>query len=184
MVEWLTVNSAATLMTPHNTEGVIREMVEWHQTEQGDKVAGSRLKLGVLSGCGGDVHCGNSLETFTIHGWGYGLLHADLIEPFLLQFFALSAHAYTRGTWIAPESTPIDRTQGSPSFATPAGATAPILLKWLLVWEHPVTRTVLVFEQNVALEAARGSPACSLDVSRRVTNIMPRGHLCSYRLPP
>jgi hypothetical protein len=29
-------------------------------------VKGSRLKLGVLSGCGGDVHCGDSLETFTV----------------------------------------------------------------------------------------------------------------------
>ena len=45
---------------------------------------GSRLKLGVLSGCGGDVHCGDSLETFTIHGFGYGLLQADLVEECVL----------------------------------------------------------------------------------------------------
>jgi hypothetical protein len=63
----------------------------------------------------------------------YGLLQADEIEAYLLQYFALAAHAYTRGTWIAPESTPIDRTQSNPPFATPAGVTAPILLKWALL---------------------------------------------------
>ena len=38
------------------------------------------------------------------------------------------------------ESTPIDRTQRSPSFATPAGLTTPLFLKWMLVWTHPVTQ--------------------------------------------
>ena len=123
-------------------EGTIAEILAWHQTERGSGVRGSRLKLGVLSGCGGDVSCGDSLETFTLHGWGYGLLQADLIEPFLLRFYAVSAHAYTRGTWIAPESTPIDRSQSSPPFATPSGVTAPIYLKWMLLWEHPSTRAV------------------------------------------
>ena len=125
-------------------DATIREIHAWHQTQQGSHVTGSRLKLGVLSGCGGDVHCGDQLETFTIHGWGYGLLQADLVEPFLLQFYALSAHAYTRGTWIAPESTPIDRTKASPPFATPSGLTVPILLKWALVYEHPTTRAVWI----------------------------------------
>lgn len=121
---------------------VTSELLQWHQTAQGQGVTGSRLKLGVLSGCGGDVHCGDSLETFTIHGWGYGLLQADLIEPFLMQYYALSAHAYTRGTWIAPESTGIDRNKASPSFATTAGVTAPIFLKWILVWEDPMAHTL------------------------------------------
>ena len=40
---------------------VILELLAWHQTQQGQGVRGSRLKLGVLSGCGGDVHCGDSL---------------------------------------------------------------------------------------------------------------------------
>ena len=59
---------------------VTAEILAWHQTRQGSGVKGSRLKLGVLAGCGGDVSCGDQLETFTIHGWGYGLLRADLIE--------------------------------------------------------------------------------------------------------
>ena len=63
---------------------VTAEILAWHQTQQGSGVKGSRLKLGVLSGCGGDVHCGDSLETFTIHGFGYGLLQADLVEECVL----------------------------------------------------------------------------------------------------
>ena len=86
------------------TNATLLEILEWHQTQQGAGVRGSRLKLGVLSGCGGDVHCGDSLETFTVHGWGYGLLQADAIEPYLLNLYALSSHAYTRGTFIAPGS--------------------------------------------------------------------------------
>ena len=76
---------------------LVSELLDWHRTEQGTDVKGSRLKLGVLAGAGGDVSTGDQLETFTIHGWGYGLLASDLIEPFLLQYFALSAHGYTRG---------------------------------------------------------------------------------------
>merc|ERR1740117_1015091 len=137
---WRTYSEA--LYSGALNESVISEIVQWHNQKQGAGVRGSRLKLGVLAGAGGDVSSGDQLETFTIHGWGYGLLQADLIEPFLLQYFALSAHAYTRGTWIAPESTPIDRTKASTPFATPAGLTAPLLLKWALVWEHPTTRTL------------------------------------------
>ena len=89
---------------------------------------GSRLKLGVLSGNGNTVDNDN-METATLHGFGYGLLLADLIEPFLLQYYAVSAHAYTRGTWIAPESAPIDHSTQAPSFCAPAGVVAPLNLK-------------------------------------------------------
>lgn len=139
---WRTYSEAMYSGLLGNISGVIPEILEWHQTQQGEGVRGSRLKLGVLAGCGGDVSCGDSLEAFTIHGWGYGLLQADMVESFLLQFYALSAHAYTRGTFIAPESTPIDRTKSSPSFATPAGLTVPLLLKWMLIWEDPVAHSL------------------------------------------
>ena len=72
------------------------------------------------------------------------MLQADAVEAYLLQYYALAAHAYTRGTWIAPESTPIDRTVSSPSFATPAGVTAAILLKWTLLWEDPIERKLWI----------------------------------------
>ena len=37
---------------------VTAQILAWHQTQQGSGVRGSRLKLGVLAGCGGDVSCG------------------------------------------------------------------------------------------------------------------------------
>ena len=69
-------------------------------------------------------------------------LQADLVREYLLLVFAISAHAYTRGTHIAPESTPIDRAAASPPFATPAGLTAPLFLKWLLVFEDPIAHGI------------------------------------------
>ena len=72
------------------------------------------------------------------------MLQADLIEPFLLQFFSLSAHAYTRGTFTAPESAILDRSQVNVPFATPAGVTTPLMLKWLLLCEHPISRSLWI----------------------------------------
>ena len=121
--------------------GTTSELLEWHQHAR-CAGHGSRLKLGVLTGSGLDVSNGDVLETFTLFGWGYGLLQADLIAPFLLQYFAVAAHGYTRGTWIAPESSYVDRTRQSPSFATPAGLVAPLYLKWTLVWEDPMAHVL------------------------------------------
>jgi hypothetical protein len=61
----------------------------------------------------------------------------------------VAAHASVVGgaeaspPWAAPALCVIQSVvQGSPPFATPAGLTAPLLLKWALVWEHPTTRTL------------------------------------------
>ena len=118
------------------------ELLAYHQSVP--RTGGSRLKLGILSGNGGDAEGGGSLMTFTSHGWGWGLLQADLIEPFLLQFFSLSAHAYTRGTFTAPESAMLDRTKINVPFATPAGVSTPLMLKWLLLCEHPVSHSLWI----------------------------------------
>ena len=82
------------------------------------------------------------------------MLQADLIEPFLLQFFSLCAHAYTRGTFTAPESAVLDRTQVNVPFATPAGVSTPLMLKWLLLCEHPVSHSLWI---------AKGTPRNWLD---------------------
>lgn len=60
------------------------ELYEWHRYARCLK-SGSRLKLGVLTGSGLDATTGDVLETFTHFGWGYALLQAGLIEPFLMQ---------------------------------------------------------------------------------------------------
>jgi len=35
----------------------------------------------------------------------YGLLVYDMVERFLLHYFGMSAHTYTRGSWTTPEAT-------------------------------------------------------------------------------
>ena len=69
----------------------MREIVAYHQTEQGAGVndQGSRS---ALSRAFGDMSDGGRLESFTMPGFGYGLLAAGLDEHFLLQYFTV-AHA-------------------------------------------------------------------------------------------
>ena len=85
---------------------------------------------------------GDQLMTFTGHGWGYGLLQHDFVEDFLLLLYTTSAHAYTRGQWVAPESASIDRSTPGVDFATPSGLSQPLFLRWLVLFEDPVTETL------------------------------------------
>ena len=80
--------------------GFWSKILAFHQTQSGVGTRGSRLKIGAISGAGNNVVNGDQFESFTAHGFGYGLLQADLVEPFLLQYYSFSAHAYTRGTWV------------------------------------------------------------------------------------
>lgn len=101
-------------------------------------------KVGALTGSGGALLNGDQLMTFTGHGWGFGLLQHDFVKDFLLLFYTTSAHAYSRGQWVAPESTNIDRAQPSVTFATPSGLSQPIFLRWMLLFDDPITNTLWV----------------------------------------
>ena len=86
---------------------------------------------------------GRLLAPTTAFGLGYGLLQHDEIDRYLLHYFSLSAHSYSRGTWTTPESTDVaDRDQPTAPFAAAAEVTAPVYLKWLLAFEEPETRTL------------------------------------------
>jgi hypothetical protein len=78
-----------------------------------------------------------------VSGLAYGLLQHDMIERFLLHFFAVSAHGYTRGTWTTPESSNLaDRDEPTIPYASTGIHAVPIYLKWMLVFEEPETRTL------------------------------------------
>ena len=78
-----------------------------------------------------------------VSGFAYGLLQHDMIERFLLHFFAVSAHGYTRGTWTTPESSNLaDRDEPTIPYASTGIHAVPIYLKWMLVFEEPETRTL------------------------------------------
>jgi len=84
----------------------------------------------------------NKQTTYTAYGMAYGLLQHDMVERFLLHFFGMSAHTYTRGTWTTPEAAHPDRDVGSTDYVAAGVHTAPTYLKWALVFEEPNTKTV------------------------------------------
>ena len=66
-----------------------------------------------------------------------------MVEPFLLHFFAMSAHAYTRGSVVTPDVADItDRDQPAGAYHAAAVVAAPVYLKWMLCFEEPETRTL------------------------------------------
>ena len=86
-----------------------------------------------------------SLSSPTSYGFGYGLLLADMVEQFLLHYFTMSAHGYTRGTFTTPESANLaDRDEPAIAYTASGVVVAPTYLKWLLVFEEPETRTLFL----------------------------------------
>ena len=78
-----------------------------------------------------------------------GLLQHDYIEQFLVFFFAVSAHAQTRGTWTAAECIGgLDRdTEAASGYAAPAQTVVPTLIKWMMLFEDPA-RSVKITLSN------------------------------------
>ena len=87
-------------------------------------------------------HGASWMATYVAYGMGYGLLVHDMVERFLLHYFAMSAHTYTRGSWTTPEGTIPDRDRGSTDYVAAGVVIAPTYLKWMLLFEEPNTRTV------------------------------------------
>jgi len=86
---------------------------------------------------------GNTLATPDAAGFGYGLLQHDMVEHFLLHYFAVSAHAYTRGTFTTPESSDLaDRDLPPAAYASAGVVLAPTYLKWMLCFEDMANRTL------------------------------------------
>ena len=86
---------------------------------------------------------GTTISTRAPFGMAFALLQNDMIERFLLHFYAVSAHAHTRGTWVTPESVDLaDRDAGSAPYASTGVHMVPTYLKWMLCFEEPETRTL------------------------------------------
>eukprot|EP00729_Bicosta_minor_P023545 gene23545-10381_t len=84
-----------------------------------------------------------TIATPASYGFAQGLLQNDEIEKFLLHFFAISAHGYTRGTWTTPESSNIaDRDIAPVAYSSAGVVVVPTYLKWMLCFEEPETRTL------------------------------------------
>jgi len=132
------------------------------------------FNVGVVPNCSerfltlGSPSAGLSIFTHIPHGFPYGLLAADMIEPFLLHLYAVSAHSYTRGTWTTPESASIDRDTPTIAYASAGVNLVPLYLKWALVFEEPESRTLWVGKATPREWLAAGaSPLSAADVPTR-----------------
>jgi len=114
--------------------------------------------------------------TFWAYGIAYGLLQHDMVERFLLHYFSMSAHTYTRGTWTTPEAVSPDRDVGSTDYVAAGVMTAPTYLKWMLLFEEPDRRTLWLAKALPRDWLAPGTDPI------RVENATTRYGRLSYRL--
>jgi hypothetical protein len=82
-----------------------------------------------------------SRGNFLHSGYGYGILQHDWVREFLLMYYSIMAHGYSRGTWTSVESAALDMSTYAP-YCTPSQLLIPVLTKWMLVFEDP-TESVL-----------------------------------------
>jgi hypothetical protein len=98
------------------------------------------------------------LAGFLASAYGYGLVQADLIREALLLLYAMTAHQYTRGQWVAPETRLMFEPWDAAPYCTPSQLLAPLVLRWLLVFEDP---------QSESLWLGRGVPRAWLADGKR-----------------
>ena len=113
---------------------------------------------------------GASLSTQSAVGLAYGLLQHDMPERFLLHYFATSAHAYTRGTATAPESSNVtDRDVSTVAYSAAGEVLAPTYLKWMLCFEEPETRTLWLAKATPRewLESGQAAPIVASNLTTR-----------------
>jgi hypothetical protein len=117
-----------------------------HLTYGNNSMLSTRPMTLTVTGYGGGTPKPTALPswmaTYVAYGMGFGLLAHDMVERFLLHYFSMSAHTYTRGTWTTPEGTMPDRDAGSTDYVAAGVHTAPTYLKWLLVFEEPNNKTL------------------------------------------
>jgi len=112
--------------------------------------------LGVPTVYGYDTH---ELGGFLSYGHAYGLIQHDFLREYLLTFYSLLAHQYTRGTWTAPETRLLDPKRYAAPYCTPAQMVAPLLTRWMLVYEDPISDTLWL---------AKGTPRSWLEDGRTI----------------
>jgi len=114
-------------------------------------------------GCSG---YNNKQTTYTAYGMAYGLINADMIERYILHWFGMSAHTYTRGSWTTPEAAHPDRDVPSTDYVAAGVVTAPAYLGWALKFEELESQTLWLAKATPREWLAAGGEAL---VARRLT---------------
>jgi len=117
----------------------------------------------------------HDLVGFLAYGHGYGLLQHDFVREYLLSLYSLMANHYTRGTWTAPESRPMDLESPAGPYCTPAQLVVPLMTRWMLAFEDP---------QSDTLWLAKATPRDWLEDGRKiaVSGVPTRWGRVSYTL--
>jgi hypothetical protein len=117
---------------------------------------------------------------FLSHGQMHGLLQHDMVEEFLLVYFALLVQMHTRGTWSVHECVDPDRDRAEHMpFCAPAQVVAPLATRWMLLFEDPQAGTLWL---------ARATPRVWLEHGGRIaltgapTRHGPLGYVVESRL--
>ena len=121
---------------------------------------------------------------FLSYGHAFGLLQFDLVRDYLLTLYSLEAHHYTRGTWTAPETRPLDPKQFAAPYCTPAQMTVPLMLRWMLVFEDPASPVIWLAKgtprdwlEDGQTIAVRNAPTASGRVSFSVRSRIRSGRI-------
>jgi len=100
-----------------------------------------------------------SRGSFLYSGYGYGVLQHDWVREFLLSYYSIMAHGYSRGTWTSVESAALDMSTYAP-YCTPSQLLIPVLTKWMLVFEDP---------NEPVLWLAKATPGQWLENGKRIS---------------
>jgi hypothetical protein len=117
---------------------VVETIVAYREARH-DIVLGVPTAYGYDADGKGGFHSGE-MAGFLSYGHAFGLLQHDFVREFLLELYSLSAHQYTRGSWIAPETRRIDPDLPAAPYAVPAQLAVPMLVKWMVAFEDPLSR--------------------------------------------
>lgn len=87
------------------------------------------------------------IVVFLAHGEGYGLLQQGMTNEWLMFYYGLLAHAFTRGTWSSFECIDLNRERGEDTpYVAAANLVIAPLTKWMLVFEDPADNKVWLFK--------------------------------------
>lgn len=112
--------------------------------------------LGIPTAYGYDTR---EMAGFLLYGHVFGLIQHDRVREALLAIYSNSAHQYTRGMWMAPETRRPLQEDAAP-YCVPAQLTTPMFTRWMLVFEDP---------QSDILWLAKVTPRRWLERGKRIS---------------
>lgn len=77
------------------------------------------------------------LDGYIAYMHAYGLIEKDFVKDYLLLYYSIIAHHYSRGSWTAVEVRSFNTDESSFPYAIPAQLVAPLMTRWMILFEDP-----------------------------------------------